>query len=66
MVPIWVKLFVCAMLGKRWDLGGLTCSCCLVAEKVKKKIGDWNFGLLWVFSDLVSVMKLKSLLNNVN
>ena len=24
MVHIWVKLFVCAMLGERWDFGGLT------------------------------------------
>ena len=66
MVPIWVKLFVCAMLGKRWDLGGLTCSCCLVAEKVKEKTEDHNFGLLWVFFDMVSIRKLKSLLNYVN
>ena len=43
-----------------------TCSCCLVVEKVKEKRGDWNFELLWVFSNLVSIRKLKSLLNYIN
>ena len=63
----WNCFCVC---NARWKVGfgwfDFTCSCCLVAEKVGKKRGDWNFGLLWVFFDLVSRRKLKSLLNDVN
>ena len=41
-------VFVCEMLNEMQDLGGLTLYVViwLVAEKVTKKRGDWNFGLL--------------------
>ena len=60
-------VFVCAMLGEMWDLGGLTLDF-LVAWSLRKwgKSGEIGiFGLLWVFSDLVSRRKLKYLLNYV-
>ena len=43
-----------------------TCSRCLVAEKMGERREIGIFGLLWVFSDLVSRRKLTSLLNYVN
>lgn len=64
------EVFLRAMVGERWDLGGLTFHIISVwlLRKWGGKRGDGNCLGCWVFffPDLVSRMKLKSLLNYVN
>ena len=56
-------VFVCAMLGERWDLGGLTLHV-LVAWLLRKWGKRREIGILGCY--VFSIRKLKFLLNYVN